>query len=155
MTRLQFDRWQQFALAMAARGFVASTPARAEKRVYWAREFFALLENDAEWQEWNGWDASEPGAGYCTDWFTEWCQVLPGYGTFGDRNPDRWRWPFADELHCCLRAGLDVAASPSAGVLGFRVGDLRRMFPDGLPDWVAAFFTPDLAEAEDREPVWL
>ena len=34
---------------------------------------------------------------------------------------------FATQIQCCIRAGLDVAANPSAGVMGFNVGTLRRM----------------------------
>lgn len=45
---------------------------------------------------------------------------------------DQWGGP----IHCCIRAGLDFAAGPSAGVLGFTAGDVRRMFPEGVPDWV-------------------
>jgi len=29
-----------------------------------------------------------------------------------------------------------MAVSPSAGVLGFTAGELRKMYPEGVPDWV-------------------
>lgn len=29
-----------------------------------------------------------------------------------------------------------MAVAPSAGVLGFTAGDLRRMYPEGVPNWV-------------------
>jgi hypothetical protein len=45
---------------------------------------------------------------------------------------DRWCGPPT----CCIRAGFDLAVSPSMGVMGFTAGDLRRMYPDGVPDWV-------------------
>jgi hypothetical protein len=45
---------------------------------------------------------------------------------------DRWGGP----VHCCVRAGMDMAVSPSMGVLGFTAGDIRRMYPEGVPDWV-------------------
>ena len=45
---------------------------------------------------------------------------------------DRWASPVA----CCVRAGMDCASSPSAGVIGFTAGDIRRMYPEGVPDWV-------------------
>lgn len=58
---------------------------------------------------------------------------------FDDDSP-----PFEQELIdeiggpvvCCIRAGMDFAAAPSAGVIGFTAGDLRAMFPEGVPDWV-------------------
>ena len=43
---------------------------------------------------------------------------------------------FTGPVRCCIRAGLDVAVSPSMGVMGFTAGDLRRMYPEGVPDWV-------------------
>jgi hypothetical protein len=49
---------------------------------------------------------------------------------------DQWGGP----VHCCIRAGLDMASAPSAGVIGFTAGQVRRMYPEGVPDWV---FPPD------------
>jgi hypothetical protein len=37
---------------------------------------------------------------------------------------------------CCVRAGMDMASSQSGGVAGFTAGDLRRMYPEGVPEWV-------------------
>jgi len=51
---------------------------------------------------------------------------------YADAIVERWLGP----VHCCVRAGLDLAYSPSMGVLGFTVGDLRKMYPEGVPDWV-------------------
>ncbi len=45
---------------------------------------------------------------------------------------DQWFGP----VNCCIRAGIDFAADPSAGVLGFTAGDVRAMFPEGVPEWV-------------------
>ncbi len=45
---------------------------------------------------------------------------------------DQWGGP----VHCCIRAGLDMAANPSGGVVGFTIGDLRKMYPEGVPEWV-------------------
>jgi hypothetical protein len=49
---------------------------------------------------------------------------------------ERWAGP----IRCCIRAGLDVASAPSCGVMGFTAGDLRRMYPEGVPAWVKAFW---------------
>jgi hypothetical protein len=49
---------------------------------------------------------------------------------------DQWGGP----VRCCIRAGLDCASAPSAGVIGFTKGDLLEMYPEGVPDWV---FPPD------------
>ena len=49
-----------------------------------------------------------------------------------DEIVERWRSPVA----CCVRAGLDMASAPSAGVMGFTAGDIRRMYPEGVPAWL-------------------
>lgn len=51
---------------------------------------------------------------------------------FGAQWDEQWGGP----VHCCVRAGLDFAAAPSQGVIGFTAGDVRRMYPEGVPDWV-------------------
>ena len=43
---------------------------------------------------------------------------------------------FCSPVRCCIRAGLDMAVAPSGGVLGFTAGELRKMYPEGVPDWV-------------------
>lgn len=45
---------------------------------------------------------------------------------------ERWSAP----VHCCIRAGIDMASEPSMGVMGFTAGDIRRMYPEGVPDWL-------------------
>ena len=50
----------------------------------------------------------------------------------GDAIRELYRSPVA----CCVRAGFDCAVKPSMGVMGFTAGDVRRMYPDGVPDWV-------------------
>jgi hypothetical protein len=53
---------------------------------------------------------------------------------------EAWLEQWFGPVHCCVRAGIDFASEPSAGVVGFTAGDVRRMWPDGVPDWV---FPPD------------
>lgn len=50
-----------------------------------------------------------------------------------DETDDQWCGP----VRCCLRMGLDLASEGSAGVLGFTAGDVRRMYPEGVPEWIA------------------
>lgn len=45
---------------------------------------------------------------------------------------DQWCGPVA----CCVRAGIDMACAPSMGVMGFTAGDIRKMYPDGVPAWL-------------------
>ncbi len=69
---------------------------------------------------------------------------------------DEWT-ELRTDVVCCIRAGADVGASPSAGVVGYSLGTLRAMWPKGLPKWVTAFFQDGekLAESPDETPVWL
>lgn len=61
-----------------------------------------------------------------------------------------------EPIHCCLRAGLDLVGEQSGGVLGFTVGDLKRMYaPDPIPDWITNKFSEDFAQAKDEQGVWL
>lgn len=153
MTQEQFDRWQDFALRMARHGFETITEARKEKIVKTVQQFFSCL-NERDWKEWRGWDATD-GEFYLCDYFREFLQDVPGYWTFYDK-PDGWEWRFESQLHSCIRAGIDVACEPSAGVVGFTVGDLRRMYPEGLPDWVLNWFEQPLTDAvSDTMGVWL
>ena len=73
---------------------------------------------------------------------------------------------------------MDCAYSPSMGVIGFTAGDIRRMYPEGVPDWVkgdkpwdtipikaiipGVGFVPGEAvengtfeEIEDDRPIWI
>lgn len=51
-----------------------------------------------------------------------------------DELVERWYGP----VHCCVRAGLDTACPDGAGmgVVGHTAGDVRRMYPEGVPGWV-------------------
>lgn len=59
-----------------------------------------------------------------------------------DRFREQWSEQWGGPVRCCIRAGLDVASAPSAGVCGFSAGDIRKMYPEGVPDWVKEFFQP-------------
>ncbi len=53
-----------------------------------------------------------------------------------ERDYDRWDKKWGMRIRCCIRTGLDLAGSPSAGVLGFDVCDLRRMYRGKIPAWI-------------------
>lgn len=88
-----------------------------------------------------------------SEWEDEWWYSIASLATKAEYR--RWerlsevgRVDEAEELHrkiidhwtspviCCVRAGMDCAIAPSAGVMGFTAGDLRRMYPEGVPGWV-------------------
>jgi len=62
---------------------------------------------------------------------------------------------FCNQLYSAIRAGLDVVVPESmvsAGVIGFTVGDIREMYPEGFPDW---FPIKIETEIPNDQPVWL
>lgn len=72
------------------------------------------------------------------------CRVCREYESTGEcrceeidkHRHEQWQDQWGGPIHCCVRAGLDMASAPSAGVLGLTKGDLKRMYPEGIPDWV-------------------
>lgn len=168
MTRLQFRRWYGFALRMATRGL---SPKLPKKSIAFVREcvehfFVDILQDDSWYQKNTGkgmierikdWDNSdhdgiEPGSIlYCVgdrvSSLLEEKNAYRYYGTEADWN--RWDEKWGARVRCCIRAGLDCASAPSAGVAGFTVGDLRRMYPHGIPEWVFS----DWKAAKTNKPV--
>ena len=154
MTRQQYRRWYDFARRMALRGFPDATLARRAKIAKEVRHVLWCLEDDVP--SIIDWDASPA---YVGDRVAEILDPRHYHERelAGGRIEPRGN-RFHDQVQCCIRAGLDVASVPSAGVLGFTVGDLRRMYPLGLPGWIAGFFTkpgPITAETADAVGVWL
>lgn len=73
-----------------------------------------------------------------------------------DRRGECYCGKFGEMLACCIRAGFDVAVSPSAGVMGYTVGDIRAIFKNKIPKWVNDFFEkPITNDVPDDVEVWL
>ena len=152
MNKRQFRRWRSFAIKMAKHAYPNATPARQAK----------ILEA-VEWLMWI-FEEDQPG-------IVSWDHSTDGYEYVGDKistlmyergwerhelRDGSLETRFSNQVSCCIRAGLDVAAEPSAGVVGFDVGMLRRMYPRGIPDWVnEGFNVPITDQIPDSEGVWL
>lgn len=54
------------------------------------------------------------------------------YDEIKNKIADRYEHP----VHCCIRAAMDVVYDSSAGVLGFTAGNIRAMYPEGVPKWI-------------------
>lgn len=163
MTKLQFERWQDFALRMARVCYADSRRPSGPWIVDKVVRFFEGIENDAESiSSIINWDNSR-GGGYCVsdqvseyfdddyfgldvDAYTDTRQGLDRPILAWEQYSEQWMGP----VHCCLRAGLDLASEPSMGVLGFTVGHIRKMYPAGVPDWIAQ---PDEPWQYNGEPV--
>lgn len=60
-----------------------------------------------------------------------------------------------NRVACCVRAAIDLIVAPSAGVIGFTVGDFRRAFGGEIPTEIADSFTPPITrDVADDTPVW-
>lgn len=155
MTGEQFERWKDFASRMARTCFTGRRRPTSTWIIEQVDDWFAGLWQ-REWEAWSSWDDG------ISDAVSEWadspaffCPTCHRRATTEMRHPGYMRWregctcdeiePLAYEkwqdqwmgpVYCCLRAGSDFACEPSAGVIGFTAGDVRRMYPEGVPEWV-------------------
>lgn len=156
----KFKRWKDFALRMAKVCFSEEaeqghpSPEWIVKNIDW---FFDELDPIGEYS----WD-DDPH--YICDRVSNWVDEIwyqpynyatekevrvldklhdrGKYGIYDElkaKIADRWESP----LHCCIRSGVDFAYEPSVGVLGYTAGDLRAMYPEGVPDWISSQWEKD------------
>jgi hypothetical protein len=60
-----------------------------------------------------------------------------------------------NDLICALRIATDLIIEASGGVVGYTVGDLRKMFDGTIPDWINKLYKGDLNKGKDAEGIWL
>lgn len=165
MTHQQFKNWYRFAIRMAWRGF-KRIPKKSKKKIaYMVKDFFRILVSNWTKEAISriiDWDSSEEcdkckKANEEKDYYKTHncrCQIYicdevsrmeeywnPYYWQDLDSQSDhtpyaKWRDRWTDKVSCCLRAGLDLASSSSAGVVGFEVCDLKRMYKGNIPNWI-------------------
>jgi hypothetical protein len=169
MTNDQYERWKDFALRMARTCFTTSRRPPASYVIEQVESWFYWRDYQQDFGEYNSWDQDDyPLCDHISEFYDDQCpgvrckacshecrQVYPYYEdscrfcdmecTCHEREQLCWE-QFEDQwlgpVRSCIRAGLDLACEPSAGVVGFSAGDIRRMYPEGVPDWVKAFFVP-------------
>lgn len=155
MSPEQFDRWKDFATRMARHAFPSATPERRVKIEKRLNAFFSWYDrNDADVAAIVDWDNSPS---YIGDRVDDHLHDVQHY-RYNERTGQERECgnKFANQVSCCIRAGLDRASSPSGGVLGFTVGDLRAMYPEGMPDWVTEGYQPPITkETPNDVGVWL
>lgn len=193
MTPEQYNRWVRFALRMAHRGW-PRLPRKSRKKVAeMVKDFFRSLDKELvpRIRSWDHTDRCEVCAAALVEarQTQNWRKVntCPCDRTLvcdevacliQDRNPceynddvfgggyqyRQWEERWGGRVCCCIRAGLDLASAPSAGVLGFEVCDLRRMYRGNIPAWInngewespdGAKTYPDLNQGECAIGIWL
>lgn len=181
MEESKFERWKSFAFRMAN----ACYKKRKSPSFTWIlatldRVFEYIKEEGADC--FVSWDNSTLNAQgeeveFLCDWFSEvieyevWVRPYDFALTKEVKQLDRWdkKADFekydevkeeivsrvCEPIHCCVRAGLNLVGEQSGGVLGFTVGDLKRMYPEGLPEWLTSLFSEDLNQSANTQGVWL
>lgn len=149
MTEEQYERWKDFARRMVnvAVGPRKRSPSRKTVRENIDFFFLCRMEPCDEWKRVRDWDYTDDEDRYATMCVSSHISDLgenfiPNYWSLGHEEYERAVEQWIGPVSCCLRAGLDVAVSPSAGVAGFTAGDLRAMYSEGVPDWIKQFFSP-------------
>lgn len=165
MTPEQYDRWKDFSRRMVNITISPrkKKPSRADVLENINFFFECRMDPGEEWRrvrDWDWTDASEEGKsrwpGFAMSVSSHMRDLdevfIPNYWSISDSEAayDRARERFCDPVSCCVRAGLDIAVAPSAGVAGFTADDIRKMYPEGVPDWVKEFFKP--GTVHDLEP---
>ena len=148
----QYQRWKDFAFRMVniVVGPRRRSPSRAKVREDIECFFECRMDPYEEWKRVENWDHTEkdPAVNYYPmsvgDNITDLAEhIIPGYWALPETEAayERAAERYLDPVRACVRAGLDIAVEPSAGVDGFTAGDIRKMYPEGVPDWVKAFFS--------------
>lgn len=156
MNWTQCQRWKGFSIRMARRGWPDITLARRKKIENRIIDFFDCRilaggnEKNGTWRKIHDWDSGDDSEYVCdhvSDFFDDILGNKPGLdGAYTTK--------FLNQITCCIRAGIDCAVLPSGGVLGFNVGDLKRMYPKGIPEWILSEYE-GLENGKDNEGIWL
>lgn len=156
MTPEQYERWKDFAYRMAHTCMADNKDPTYDDIVYCLDQFFSCLCTENEVPYIQNWDHSDGKAIPVCDTVSYWAeQWVPGYWSLEGEEYEEVREKYVGPVSCCLRAGLDVACSPSGGVVGFTAGCLRRMYPEGVPGWVKDYFENPFDSFDDNTFVWL
>lgn len=160
MTQLQYARWKNFALRMAKTCWTNEDTPKQDFVVKKVENFFwRYLDGDtALIRSIVSWDESDGDNCYMCDTFSEfkWDHSARYFATVEQKKKldELWDADEQDEfdemedeildIHfapvaCCIRAGLDVVAKPSLGVIGFTVCELRKMYNNKIPKWLNKF----------------
>lgn len=171
--KTKFARWKDFAIRMARTCYAKRQNPSLEEIESDIESFFDHYASE-EWADlYVDWDHSKNfpgrsnGPGYVCDMVSAlvdsvWSHpfdhatkrqqrlldyywdrdMIDEYDEIREAIVERWESP----ISCCIRAGIDFAYSQSAGVLGFTAGDLRKMYPEGVPDWIKDEYEVDFDE---------
>lgn len=153
MDKLQYERWKDFSLRMAKTCFYGHRRPTSTWILEQVESWFYWRDFQEDWENYNSWDQdSYPLCDHISEFYDDEtprlrCKECKKNRWYRDHDnckcyeiEERAYYQFDEQwlgpIRCCLRAGIDFACQPSAGVVGFTAGDLRRMYPEGVPEWV-------------------
>lgn len=172
--KIKFARWKDFSIRMAKACYAKRQNPCLTDILDDIESFFEHGVSEEHADLYIDWDSSKnfpgqkDGPGFAGDIVSEMCDGLwyqasslaterqrrlldyywdrgmhDEYDEIREKVVDRWESP----LHCCIRSGMDFAYSQSGGVVGFTVGDLLAMYPEGLPEWLKDLWVQDITQA--------
>ena len=145
MKHITTQRWREFTKAFI--NYMPATDARKVKLLkeseYFIDKFTDENEPDETWDMYVGDAFTETFEHYLDHIFVRTSDWTGGY--YKDK-PNY----FIIILECALRSGINAASEDSVGgVIGFTVGDLKKMFGGEVPDWVARHYISELFSMPD------
>ena len=153
MTEEQFSRWREFSINLAIHGFPVTTEKRRDRLVTEIVDYFEWRDLKSDFLEIVDWDGNGDNYYLCdrvNEFFEDHYHWIRKNDAHGGR--------FYDQITSCIKAGFDIAVTQSGGgVVGFSVGDIRRMWDGNIPEWVK--LTLNLKDnfdiMSDNYPLWL
>jgi len=134
LTQEQKDRCLDFAKRMVFKGYERLTQKRKERLWGDVNWFLTDALDEGHWGWETGGTKETMGMG---DWIHERFEQL-------EYPSGRWEHRVCDlgqdtnyfrMLSATCRAAMDVIGEPGGGVLGWTVGDIKRMYDGQLPEW--------------------
>ena len=147
MTSVQYNNWKDFTTRMAETVYPKATEKRRKTMLQQIRYLFDELECNNEWAKITDWDGN--GDNYH---FGESLEEFYSDILHWNEKKQCYTGKLYNQIVCCICAGFDIAVRQSGGVIGFTIGDVRKMYDGQVPEWV----TPDNFNNEpDDMAIWL
>lgn len=179
MTPAQYEHWCDFAIRMARTCYADHKRPGGQEILDWVMEFLERWSED--YVHVKNWDQSDDWDYVCDDfhsWEDDYC---PNFwwrihdelvdesldweareataSERAEKAQEQWTEQFMGPVRCCIRSALDMATEIGGGVVGFTLGDVRAMYPEGIPPFVRRHYEDDrqifLDDLQDQEPIWL
>lgn len=151
MNKTQLKRWEKLSIGLALNAYPTITDARRNRLVSEVDNFIDMVVHNHGLEGILDWDGNR-GSVYVGDELSDY--LWNNRYEFDSKDGSRLG-NFGNMLSCCIRAGFDVAVAPSAGVIGFTAGDLRKVFKRRPPKWANDFFAEPLSTVSDCDGLWL